>query len=117
MTEHEKYKLLATAQETYGYANQITVAVEELCELGQVLCKYPRYDFHDDAVKALKSKVVEETADVFIMLNHIIMIFGIQPDELDNMMDIKLGRLKRWIENDNKSFQHTTEDRSITEEK
>lgn len=43
------------------------------------------------------------------------MIFGIQPNELSEQMDKKLNRLKRWMENDNKSFQHTTEDRSVEE--
>jgi hypothetical protein len=116
MKENEIHKLLETAQATYGYANQVVVAIEELCELGAVLSKYPRYDFHDDAVEALRDKVLEETADAIIVLKHIQMIFGIQPDELDNMMDKKLNRLKRWLENDNKSFQHTTEDRAVEPE-
>ena len=113
MKENEMHKLLETAQATYGYANQVVVAIEELCELGAVLSKYPRYDFHDDALEALRDKVLEETADVIIMLRHIQMIFGLQPDEVEDMMDKKLNRLKRWLENDDKSFQHTTEDRAV----
>ncbi len=113
MKENEMHRLLETAQATYGYANQVVVAIEELCELGAVLSKYPRYDFHDDAVEALKEKVLEETADAIIVLRHIQMIFGIQPDELDDMMDKKLNRLKRWLESDDKSFHHTTEDRAV----
>ena len=113
MKDNEMHKLLETAQATYGYANQVVVAIEELCELGQVLAKYPRYNFHDDAVKVLKEKVLEETADVIIMLRHIQMIFGLQPDEVEDMMDKKLNRLKRWLENEDHSFQHTTEDRVV----
>lgn len=113
MKENEMHRLLETAQATYGYANQVVVAVEELCELGAVLSKYPRYDFHDDALEALRDKVVEETADVIIMMRHIQMIFAIQPTELEAMMDKKLNRLKRWLENDDKSFHHTTEDRAV----
>lgn len=116
MKASEMYKLLETAQATYGYANQVVVAIEELCELGAILSKYPRYDFHDDALVALRDKVIEETADVYIMLQHVKMIFGIQPDELDAMVDKKLNRLKRWMEADNKSFQHTTEDRDVDTE-
>ena len=115
MKENEMHRLLETAQATYGYANQVTVAVEELCELGAVLSKYPRYDLHDDALVALRDKVVEEVADVIIMMRHIQMIFNIQPTDLDAMIDKKLNRLKRWLENDNKSFQHTTEDRVVGE--
>lgn len=117
MRENEITRLLETAQATYGYANQVTVAVEELCELGAVLSKYPRYDFHDDALKALRKDVLEEVADVVIVLRHIQMIFGIQPDELEDMMDKKLNRLKRWLGNEDKSFQHTTEDRAVGEVK
>lgn len=113
MRENEIHKLLQTAQETYGYANQVVVAIEELCELGAVLSKYPRYDYHDDAMAALRDKVVEETADVLIMMRHIQMIFNIQPGELEAMTDKKLNRLKRWLSNDDKSFQHTTEDRAV----
>ena len=113
MKENEIHKLLHTAQETYGYANQVVVAIEELCELGAVLAKYPRYDFHDDAMVALRDKVLEETADVIIMLRHIQMIFELQPQDVEEMMDKKLGRLQRWLENDDKSFHHTTEDRAV----
>ena len=113
MKENEIHKLLETAQANYGYGNQIAVAMEELNELGSVLPKYLRYDFHDDAVAALKDKVLEETADVVIVLRHIQMIFGIQPDELEAMMDKKLNRLKRWLESEDKSFHHTTEDRAV----
>lgn len=115
MMENEIHKLLEKAQSTYGYANQVIVAVEELCELGAVLSKYPRYDFHYDALVALRDKVLEETADVAIMLRHIQMIFGIQPEDLENMMDKKLNRLKRWLSDDDKSFHHTTEDRAVEE--
>lgn len=113
MTEKEIHQLLETAQANYGYANQVVVAIEELCELGAVLSKYPRYDFHDDALEVLRPKVLEETADVIIMMRHIQMIFNIQPDDLADMMDKKLNRLKRWLNNDDKSFQHTTEDRTV----
>ena len=116
MTEKEIHDLLETAQANYGYANQVAVAIEELCELGAVLSKYPRYDFHDDAMTALRDKVLEETADVIIMMRHIQMIFNIQPNELSDMMDKKLSRLKRWLSNDDKSFHHTTEDRAVGEE-
>lgn len=113
MTEDKIHKLLQEAQENYGYANQIAVAIEELCELGAVLSKYPRYDFHDDALEALRDKVVEEVADVIIVIRHVQMIFGIQPDELEDMMDKKLRRLQRWLESEDKSFHHTTEDRAV----
>lgn len=116
MKDNEIHRLLETAQANYGYGNQIAVAMEELSELGAILPKYLRYDFHDDAVAALKDKVLEETADVVIVLRHIQMIFGIQPNELEDMMDKKLNRLKRWLESDDKSFHHTTEDRAVVGE-
>lgn len=116
MNEKETKELLEQAQINYGYNNQIVVAIEELCELGAVLSKYPRYSTHEEALEKLRKKVLEETADVTIILQHIQMIFGIDSKELEQERDKKLNRLKRWLNNEDKSFQHTTEDRAIDED-
>jgi hypothetical protein len=112
------YKILAKAQETYGYPNQVMVAVEELMELGQVLSKYPRYNTHTDFCEAvyhgenLREKVIEESADVVICLHHLYMMFNIQPGEQERYIDAKLKRLDRWL-NESTSMQQTTIDRDV----
>lgn len=112
MTKHEMLKTLHKAQETYGYANQITVVAEECMELALVLQKYPRFPDHSTASENLRAKVVEEVADVIICLNHLFTMFGISDSELEDQMDSKLQRLKRWLEASNSMYQ-TVIDREL----
>jgi NTP pyrophosphatase (non-canonical NTP hydrolase) len=106
------HKLLKEAQDTYGFTNQITVAVEELCELACVLSKYPRYSTHEIALKQLRNDVVDELADVTIVCKHVEMIFEITPEELETRIGQKLDRLRRWL-NTNNSMETTVIDREV----
>lgn len=112
MDIHNMYKLLHRAQNTYGYANQVAVATEELCELGAVLSKYVRYPDHEAASKSLREKIVEETSDVVIVLHHLYTMFNITPEEQDRIIDAKLKRLERWLDT-NDNFVQTTIDREV----
>jgi NTP pyrophosphatase (non-canonical NTP hydrolase) len=105
-------ELLGRAQTEYGYDNQISVAVEELCELGAVLSKYPRYPSHELASADIRAKVIEELADVMIVLTHVSMIFDIMEDEMYAAQDAKLVRLERWLDS-GKGFHQTTVDREV----
>lgn len=105
-------ELLKKAQDTYGYANQITVAIEELCELASVLAKYPRYDNHIKAAEKLRENVIDELADVTVVCKHVEMIFDINQEELENRIALKLQRLKRWLDTD-KTMEVTTVDREV----
>lgn len=89
MTKRELYeKLIAT----FGTENQITKCVEELNELGQALCKVNSRDTN----KALATKsVIEEIADVEIMLEQIKMILAIDEQEVKRMKSFKLHRTAR----------------------
>lgn len=112
MYEDGMAPLLRRAQEQFGKAHQLTVTTEELCELAMVLCKYPRYPNHEMASDALRSKIIEELADVVICLEHIYMIFDIQPNEIDPAIAAKLDRLERWLDS-GKGFHVTTQDREV----
>lgn len=103
---------LKRARETYGNKNQITVAIEELCELSTVLAKYPRYEKHETAMDKIRHRVVEELADVVIVLDHVREIFEVDWDELYAEIDVKIERLERWLETSD-SIEHTTVDRQI----
>jgi NTP pyrophosphatase (non-canonical NTP hydrolase) len=104
--------LLIRAQQDFGFANQITVATEELCELAAVLSKYPRYPSHELASDAIRTKVVEEVADVMICLIHVATIFNLGEDEVEDAMEAKLVRLERWLDS-GKGFHQTTVDREV----
>lgn len=64
----ERRKIYDKALETYGKDNQIIVAIEELSELQKELTKYLRG-------KLDENHLIEEMADVYIMLEQLIYIF------------------------------------------
>jgi len=106
-------EVLQKARDTYGNKNQIMVAIEELNELACILCKYPRYEEHDKAIEELKEKVVDEVADVLIVLNHIVNIFELSyTDDIDPRIEKKTERLSRWLEK-SESMEQTTIDREV----
>ena len=81
-----------------GERNQITKCVEELSELQQVLCKLLSADCGVN-----KDKVIEEIADVEIMLNQIKIILEISEEEITNMKNYKIMRTaKRYLRGDEK---------------
>lgn len=79
-----------------GERNQVTKCVEELSELQQVLCKL----LSDDG-GVNKDKVIEEIADVEIMLNQVKIILEISEEEITNMKNYKIMRTaKRYLGGD-----------------
>ena len=111
LTQKQK-KTLAQARQTYGDSAQILVANEELCELAAVCAKFPRYSDREEAKQKLHDKAVDEVADVFVILEHVINIFGLTEEELTVRVGAKIDRLSRWLESSD-SMQRTTEDRTV----
>lgn len=105
-------QILSKARETYGDTAQILVANEELCELAAVCAKFPRYSTKEKAQSSLHEKAVDEVADVLIVLDHIINIFGLTPVEIGKRIAGKVARLDRWL-NASSSMEQTTVDRRI----
>lgn len=81
------------AIETYGAMNQTMVAIEEMAELMQALVKCLRG-------KKDRNNLVEEIADVQIMLDQVMMIHGIELNEVIRVMEEKTQRLKERMENE-----------------
>lgn len=105
-------EVLQRARDTYGSSNQILVAVEELSELASVLAKFPRYDCPDTARADLHDRVVDEVADVLIVLEHVKSIFKLSSEEVHNRMGVKISRLERWLDKSD-SMNQTTLDREV----
>ena len=84
-------KILEKAIETYGKDMQLTVAVEELSELINEICKNKRGADNIDCI-------IEEVADCHIMLKQIEIIFGIDPADVANMIKSKIDRLAKRLE-------------------
>lgn len=78
MTSEREASILERAIETWGAKLQIVVAIEEMSELQKALCKCLRLNGHEDSLSRAKvqANVLEEMADVGIMLNQLALIFG-----------------------------------------
>lgn len=108
----QQKRILATARDTYGETGQILVALEELCELSAVCAKYPRYDDKNKAEQELHAKAVDEVADVLVVLDHIVNIFKLDPEEIRIRIAAKVERLERWLAASS-TMEQTTVDRAV----
>lgn len=103
---------LKMARDTYGYRNQVLIAIEELNELSCVLAKYPRFDTHEAAMEKIKEHVLEECGDVLNALDHVQAIFNITDEEMVEVAAKKGDRLLRWLISSD-TQEVTTLDRAI----
>lgn len=85
MTRKDIYR---QAIKKYGRILQTIVAIEEMAELQKELSKALRS-------KENYSGIVEEIADVQIMLEQLKIIFDISEEEIDKQMTFKLQRLQK----------------------
>lgn len=83
-------KVLNNAIKKFGNDYQLNVAIEEMSELIKEICKNKR-DFEND------DKILEEMADVYIMLYQLQIIFNIEDDNLNDMILRKVKRLEERI--------------------
>ncbi len=86
MTQERESAILEGAIKKWGYRPQVIVAIEELSELQKELTKWLRG-------KGNRDGLMEEMADVSIMLNQLQLIFG-DPTEQEIA---KLERLERLV--------------------
>ena len=82
--------ILSQAVATYGAPAQIDMAVEEAAELIHALCKFKRHASEDKI-----RDVLEEVADMRIMLDQMALVFG----SCSHIEEQKIERLKRRLEN------------------
>ena len=83
--DNEKIKQIA---DHYGIKEQLRQLAEECCELA--------VEANHSARKGTTVKIIEEIADVVIMMEQIIYLAGIDRKDIDEVIDYKLNRqLKR----------------------
>lgn len=83
-------EVLMEAIQTYGSDNQLNVAIEEMSELIKEICKRKRMANN-------RKEIVEEMADVIIMLEQLKLIFNISSTELETQIEFKLDRLQERL--------------------
>lgn len=77
----------------YGTKKQQDIAIEELAELKKAIIKYRR-----EPSDKTKEAVIEEIADVQVMLEQLKMIFSCR-SKIDEIMDAKIDRqIKRVMD-------------------
>ena len=97
MTTEERRALLDRAITTYGAPAQMDMAVEEMAELTKALCKIKRAQDGCEVTAAI-GNVIEEMADVQIMLDQLRIIFHRSTEEVE---EAKLERLKNRLDGRN----------------
>lgn len=83
----DEIEIMQEAIKKYGIAMQTVVSIEEMSELTKELTKLLRG-------KGSKKALTEEVADVLIMITQIQLMFGICDEDVKEVMDSKLKRLK-----------------------
>lgn len=95
MTSTERTELLTRAIRVYGEPAQIDMAIEEMSELTKALCKVKRAHGGPETTAAI-GNVIEEIADVQIMLDQLRIIFGSDAGaEEEAKLERLAGRLKK----------------------
>lgn len=88
ISKDERKGILKAAIEWYGLGSQVDMTIEEMAELTQALCKFKR-----DCGGKVLGNILEEMADVQIMLDQMRLIYG-QTAEIETA---KLARLQRRV--------------------
>ena len=78
--------------EHYGYSEQSLILNEELSELIQAISKYRRNNS-----KKIFDNIIEEIADVEVMLHQIKYLLGINPKYIEQIKIEKVNRTKERI--------------------
>ena len=78
----------------HGVVLETVIAMEECAELIQAISKVKRYGF----VGEYKDNLIEEIADVSIVIREIMMIFGISVGDINEVIDSKIQRIKKRLE-------------------
>ena len=88
--------IMQQAIETYGVQAQCDVAIEEMAELTQVVMKIRRISDDYEETMAARDHLIDEIADVGIMIAQMELMFGAV--DVEKMRRKKLLRLKKRLE-------------------
>lgn len=93
-------EVLQECIDTYGADKQIDQTIEEMSELTKALLKHRQLEGENvnstSAADLARADILEETADVIIMLIQIIMIFGGR-DFVERTIESKVDRQKKHL--------------------
>lgn len=79
----------------HGTQQETTIAMEECSELIQAISKCKRYGFVDNH----RDNLIEEIADVLIIINELQLIYDISDNDIENIKNTKMDRMDYRIKN------------------
>ena len=85
---------LVKALEKFGSISELIITVEELSELQKEVTKQLRNE-------GKMENLVEEMADVYIVMEYLKMIFAITDDDINKEVEKKLNRLENRLNSEN----------------
>ena len=98
MIKKKEHAIYRAAHHTYGISTQVTVALEELAELQQEVCKMIRG-------RGERHHMAEEIADALIVIEQLMLISGISYGEVQKVRVQKLVRLVKRMAKDTKKTE------------
>ena len=94
MTQTEK-DLYERNIQYHGIEQETTIAMEECSELIQAISKCKRYG----CVDKYRDNLIEEIADVLIIINELQLIYYISDNDIENIKKYKIDRMDYRIKN------------------
>jgi NTP pyrophosphatase (non-canonical NTP hydrolase) len=110
MTDEKMITIMCEAIDKYGHENQMLQCVEEMAELTQAVSKLRRATTKPEHERCVDN-MVEEVADVYVMLSQMMIIMSTiydKGEQLDEMLKYKINRLKERIDNEQCSSDRKT---------
>ena len=95
MVNIDRIAVLESAISVFGLRSQKDMAIEEMSELTKAICKERRARTKIERAEA-RANIIEEIADVYIMLQQLIMIYD-QDGECQSAVDYKVDRLEQTV--------------------
>ncbi len=83
----------------WGKEAQIKQAIEELSELITALCHADRGRRGHPSEEPVKESITDEIADCEIMMEQLMIIFGISRSDVDKVRLVKISRLHQFLQN------------------
>lgn len=99
MTPERRKEIEERAISTYGAPSQTDMCIEEMSKLTKAICKHRRACKNADGYDETHDSIIEEIADVQIMLDQMRMIFG----DTSSHEEYKLNRLWARMEEMNEN--------------
>lgn len=94
MSQPDRELILREVIKRNGHQHQIMIAMEEMGELIKALSKAVRYSYGEEQIDG----VIEEAADVMIMIRQVMIMTMISDKELEERIEKKILRLAADME-------------------